>query len=69
MTSTKTYRVTVRGRLTEPFVAALPGLLVDAGNGHTTLVGRVDDQAGLYGLLNRLRDLNVELVRLEEVDE
>jgi hypothetical protein len=33
--------------------------------GETLLSGLLPDQAGLYGVLNRLRDMNLELIYLE----
>ncbi len=61
------YRVTVRGRVTERLASAFAGMSVVPGDGTTVLVGDVPDQAALYGLLNRLRDFGLDLVRLEEV--
>lgn len=34
----------------------------------TTLTGTVQDQAGLHGLLNRIRDLNIPLLSLQLID-
>jgi hypothetical protein len=61
------YRVTVRGRVTERLAAAFDGLRIEAGEGTTALVGEVQDQAALYGLLNRLRDFGLDLVQVEEL--
>jgi len=36
--------------------------------GETALVGMIADQGQLYGVLDRLRDFGLELVRLEEVE-
>jgi hypothetical protein len=60
------YRITVRGRLSERFSAAFEGMDVEPGEGETVLVGELRDQAQLYGVLNRLRDFGIELVRVEE---
>jgi hypothetical protein len=61
------YRITVRGRFSDRFVAVFDGLaLEEPRNGETVLVGELRDQAELYGILNRLRDLGIELVRVEE---
>lgn len=62
-----TYRITVRGRLSERFVSAFEGMALEPKNGETTLVGSIVDQGQLYGMLDRLRDFGLELVRLEEV--
>jgi hypothetical protein len=40
---------------------------IEQGTGKTVLIGNVRDQAALYGLLNRLRDFGLDLVRVEEV--
>lgn len=37
-------------------------------DGTTLLVGRVRDQAALYGLLSRIRDLGVPLISLRRQD-
>lgn len=61
------YRVTVRGRVTERLASAFDGMSVEPGQGMTVFVGKVQDQAELYGLLNRLRDFGLELVQVEEM--
>lgn len=63
------YRVTVRGNLTERLASAFDGVRLEAGPGTTVLVGKMQDQAELYGLLNRLRDFGLDLVRVEEVSQ
>ena len=59
-----TYQICVRGRLTEhlgsAFVAA--GMTVEAGEAETALIGWMRDQAELYGALDRVRNLGLELV-------
>jgi len=63
-----TYRITVRGRLSDGFVSAFEGMTPEPRDGETALVGRIVDQAQLYGMLDRLRDFGLELVRLEELE-
>ena len=60
------YRIIVRGRLTTRFATSFDGMVAEAGDGETALVGRVRDQAHLYGILDRLRDFGLELLRVEE---
>jgi hypothetical protein len=62
------YRVTVKGRLSERFASAFEGVTLEPGAGETALVGRLD-QSQLYGLLDRLRDFGLELLRVEEDSE
>jgi len=35
--------------------------------GYTRLLGIIPDQAVLFGLLSRIRDLNIELIELRQV--
>ena len=65
--ATKTYRITVRGRLTERLASAFEGMTLEAGGGETGLVGEIADQAQLFGLLDRVRNFGLELVRVEPV--
>ncbi len=67
MTATR-YRITVRGRLSERFASAFHGMTVERKPGETALVGVIADQGQLYGVLDRLRDFGLELVRLEELE-
>ena len=67
MTPTR-YRITVRGRLGERFAPAFDGMTLERKPGETALVGMIADQGQLYGVLDRLRDFGLELVRLEEVE-
>jgi hypothetical protein len=62
-----TYRITIGGRLSERFVSAIDGMRAEPAACGTVLVGDVVDQTQLYGLLNRLRDLGLELVRVERL--
>lgn len=63
------YRITVRGRLTERFGSAFDGMALEPGSGETALVGDVRDQSQLHGLLDRIRDLGLELVSVEQERE
>jgi hypothetical protein len=60
-----TYRITVGGRLSERFASSFDGFAREAGEGETAIVGLVHDQAQLYGVLDRIRSLGLELLRVE----
>jgi hypothetical protein len=60
------YRVTVRGNVSDRLASAFDGATVERGPGTTVLVCTLRDQAELYGLLNRLRDFGLDLVGLEK---
>ena len=61
------YRITLRGRLSDRFAAAFDGTSLEPAPDLTVLVGEVRDQAHLFGLLDRVRDLGLELVAVEPV--
>jgi hypothetical protein len=64
----RTYRVTVRGRLSPGLVAAFEGFeAADFDQGLTHLVGVVPDQEILHRLFRMLNDLNIELVSVNPV--
>lgn len=58
-----TYCLRVRGHLDQTWSEWLDGFtIVHEPNGESTLTGSVPDQAALYGLLTKARDLGLELV-------
>jgi hypothetical protein len=59
------YRIVLRGRLAERFESAFDGMALEPGQGQTVLAGEIRDQAHLYGLLDRLRDLGVDLIAVQ----
>ena len=64
--------IRVKGRINEEWSEWLGGLTVShSGPEGTVLTGRVQDQAALYGIISRLRDLGLELsaVSSEETKE
>lgn len=62
------YRIVLRGRLGEHLATAFDGMTLEPGPGQTVLVGEVQDQAHLYGLLDRLRDFGIELLSVAPAD-
>lgn len=60
------YAITVQGHLTPRWSAWFDGLeLTPVADGTTVISGPVADQAALHGLLERLRDLGIELLSLQ----
>lgn len=65
------YRITVAGRVSPEWSAWLNGLTISLESEQppvTVLCGPLVDQARLRGILNRLWDLNLSLVRLERIE-
>jgi hypothetical protein len=56
------YRICIRGCVTERLGSALEGMRLEAGATETVFTGEIRDQSQLYGLLDRVRDLGLELV-------
>ena len=65
----RSYLITVRGRLSERFAEAFGPAEVRPIDGATELVTGAIDQSELHGVLARVRDLGLELCRLQEVDQ
>jgi hypothetical protein len=56
------YRIVVRGELSQRYLPAFEGMTLSTGDGRTTIIGPVIDQAHLHGLVNRIGDLGLELI-------
>jgi hypothetical protein len=60
MKSTR-YEITVRGRLSDTLIDAFVGLSAAPAGANTVLCGPID-QAALYGVLERIESLGLELL-------
>jgi hypothetical protein len=57
------YQIQVRGALDPRWSSWFDGLAISHdADGNTLLAGQLSDQAALYGLINRLRDLGMTLL-------
>jgi hypothetical protein len=61
------YRINVRGRLSQRLGSAFEDMSLEQGDGQTALVGDIRDQSHLYGVLDRVRNLGLELVSVEAI--
>jgi hypothetical protein len=62
------YRIRIRGHLDPTWSTWFDDLTVSpAGDGTTELTGSLADQAALFGLLARLRDLGATLLLVEHL--
>jgi len=62
------YRVVVRGRMGDTLAGVFGELELECRDGTTALTGTFIDQAQLHGLLDRLRDLGIQLVSVNPLD-
>ena len=58
----KVYRILVRSELGEWYASAFEGMRMETKNGRTILSGGVKDQPHLFGILDRLNGLGLELL-------
>jgi hypothetical protein len=63
------YRIVVRGELSQRYSTAFEGMDLVPAEGHTAITGPVVDQAHLHGLLDRVSELGLELVSVNAVAE
>ncbi len=69
---TATYQIKVQGRLDERWIHWFDGMSIaferaEDGSTVTVLTGAVADQAALYGLINRVRDLGLPLISVGRI--
>ena len=61
------YEIRVRGHLDARWFDRFEGFTISlTPAGETIIAGYVLDQAALYGLLNRIRDLGVDLLSVQQ---
>jgi hypothetical protein len=69
----KVYQVRIEGELPESWYDWFNGLAAEThsvadGSLETTLTGPVIDQAALHGILSKIRDLNLKLIAVTELE-
>ena len=67
MTKTIPYEIHLRGVLGEKWADYFAPFTLSAGNDETILTGEVHDQAELFGVLLKIRDLGLVLVSVAQV--
>ena len=64
-----TYRIVVRGELDSRFNYLFNGMRMEQVEGTTVLRGEVIDQAQLHGYIERVDELGLELLAVEQTNE
>lgn len=60
------YQIRVQGHLDARWLGRFDGLTITlTPAGETILTGSIADQAALYGVLNRVRDLGLDLISVQ----
>ena len=67
--SGKVYRIVVRSELSKRYATAFEGMEMEVKGGRTILTGEVIDQPHLYGILDRISGLGLELVSVRSLTE
>ena len=65
----RVYRIVVRRELSNVYAVAFEGMEMEARDGDTVLTGRVIDQPQLYGILERINGLGLELLSVEALSD
>ena len=65
----KLYRIVVRSELGDRFASAFEGMRMEMRDGQTILTGEVKDQPHLFGVLERINALGLELLSVEALPE
>jgi hypothetical protein len=63
------YRLVIKGELDERFAYLFEGMRMERGAGQTTLTGAVRDQAQLHGFFERVEELGLELVSVQQAPD
>jgi len=62
------YRIKLKSHLEGKWSDWFEGMVISHEGAVTILSGQLEDQAALHGILNRIRDLNLTLLSVEQND-
>jgi hypothetical protein len=63
------YRIVVRSELSETYAVAFEGMEMETKDGVTVLTGKIIDQPHLYGILERINGLGLELMSVQALPD
>ena len=61
------YRIVMRSELSDSYASAFDGMHMETRDGQTILTGEVKDQPHLFGILDRINGLGLELLSVQAV--
>jgi hypothetical protein len=62
------YQIRIEGGLNSHWNHWFEGMSIDSDGKTTVITGSVEDQSQLHGLLHRIRDLNLTLISVNNLD-
>jgi hypothetical protein len=65
----KVYRIVARSELSERYAAAFEGMKMETKDEQTILIGEIIDQPHLFGILDRLNGLGMDLLSMQTLLE
>ena len=65
----KLYRIVVRSELGDRYASAFEGMRMESKDGRTILTGEIKDQPHLFGVLNRLNGLGLQLLSVQAMPD
>ncbi|HEV2744345.1 MAG TPA: hypothetical protein VGV91_14415 [Rubrobacter sp.] len=63
------YRIVARSELGERYAAAFDGMRMETRGGETILTGEIVDQAHLFGVLERINGLGLQLLSVQALQD
>jgi hypothetical protein len=63
------YRIVVRSELSDKYAVAFEGMEMETKDGDTILTGEVIDQPHLFGILDRINGLGLQLLSVQALPE
>jgi len=63
------YRIVARSELSDRYATAFEGMHMESKDGQTILTGEVVDQPHLFGVLNRLNGLGLQLLSVQAMPD
>jgi hypothetical protein len=65
----RVYRIVVKSELSERYALAFEGMQMETKDGQTILIGEIIDQPQLFGILDRINGLGLELLSVQALPE
>jgi hypothetical protein len=63
------YRIVTRSELSERYAAAFDGMQMETKDGETILIGEIVDQPHLFGILDRINGLGLQLLSVQTLPD